>query len=42
MKWSLSFFINSVLLGAGLAMDASSVSMADGLNEPKMRRKKNL
>ena len=40
MKWSLSFFINSVLLGAGLAMDAFSVSMADGLNEPKMRRKK--
>ena len=28
--------ITSVLLGAGLAMDAFSVSLADGLNEPRM------
>lgn len=31
------FFVNSVLLGVGLAMDAFSVSMANGLNEPKMK-----
>ncbi len=31
------FFFNSVLLGAGLAMDAFSVSLANGLNEPRMR-----
>ena len=30
------FFLNSVLFGIGLAMDAFSVSMANGLNEPKM------
>lgn len=30
------FFINSALLGVGLAMDAFSVSMANGLNEPSM------
>ena len=30
------FFVNSVLLGVGLAMDAFSVSMANGLNEPHM------
>ncbi|MBQ1310940.1 MAG: manganese efflux pump [Blautia sp.] len=33
-----SFIINSVLLGVGLAMDAFSVSMANGLNAPKMSR----
>jgi len=37
MNWSLMFFVNSVLLGVGLAMDAFSVSMANGLNEPKMK-----
>lgn len=37
MNWSLVFFINSALLGVGLAMDAFSVSMANGLNEPKMK-----
>ena len=31
------FFINSVLFGVGLAMDAFSVSLANGLNEPRMR-----
>lgn len=40
MEWSLLFFFNSVLLGAGLAMDAFSVSLANGLNEPDMKRKK--
>ena len=33
-----SFVINSILLGVGLAMDAFSVSMANGLNAPKMPR----
>ena len=32
------FFANSILLGVGLAMDAFSVSMANGLNEPGMKR----
>ena len=40
MNWSFLFFFNSILLGAGLAMDAFSVSMANGLNEPKMSRKR--
>ena len=33
----LSFFLNSILLGAGLAMDAFSVSCANGLREPNMK-----
>ncbi|MCR5263094.1 MAG: manganese efflux pump MntP family protein [Clostridiales bacterium] len=33
------FIVNSVLLGVGLAMDAFSVSMANGLNAPKMSRR---
>ncbi|MCR5188292.1 MAG: manganese efflux pump MntP family protein [Treponema sp.] len=37
MTWNLMFFVNSVLLGVGLAMDAFSVSLANGLNEPKMK-----
>lgn len=40
MKWSILFFFNSVLLGVGLAMDAFSVSLANGLHEPDMRKKK--
>lgn len=40
MEWNVLFFVNSVLLGVGLAMDAFSVSLANGLNEPKMRKKK--
>ena len=40
MEWSFMFFFNSVLLGVGLAMDAFSVSLANGLNEPTMNRKK--
>ena len=40
MEWNVGFFINSMLLGVGLAMDAFSVSMANGLNEPGMRRKR--
>ncbi len=34
------FFFNSILLGIGLAMDAFSVSLANGLNEPQMKRRK--
>ena len=34
------FFLNSILLGAGLAMDAFSVSCANGLNEPGMSRRR--
>lgn len=40
MNWSLMFFVNSILFGAGLAMDAFSVSLANGLNEPNMKRRK--
>lgn len=40
MEWNLLFFFNSALLGVGLAMDAFSVSLANGLNEPGMRKKK--
>ena len=40
MEWSFVFFFNSVLLGVGLAMDAFSVSLANGLNEPGMKKKK--
>ena len=37
MDWSLLFFLNSFLLGVDLAMDAFSVSLANGLNEPRMK-----
>lgn len=41
--WTFDFFLNSILLGVGLAMDAFCVSLANGLNEPKMPfRKTNL
>ena len=40
MDFGLSFFITGILLGVGLAMDAFSVSIANGLNEPFMRRRK--
>ena len=40
MTWSFVFFFNSVLLGVGLAMDAFSVSLANGLNEPKMKTRR--
>ena len=38
MEWSIMFAFNSVLLGVGLAMDAFSVSMANGLNDTKMKK----
>lgn len=34
---SIVLIINSLLLGVGLAMDAFSVSVANGLKEPKMK-----
>lgn len=37
-----AFFLNSVLLGVGLSMDAFSVSLANGLNEPNVKRGKRL
>ena len=35
---TFAFFMESALLGAGLAMDAFSVSLANGLREPEMGR----
>ena len=40
MEWNVLFFFNSILLGVGLSMDAFSVSLANGLSEPEMNRKK--
>ena len=40
MEWSFLFFFNSALLGVGLAMDAFSVSMANGLHDPQMSRRR--
>lgn len=40
MNITMVFLINSILLGIGLAMDAFSVSLANGLNEPAMRKKR--
>lgn len=40
MEWNVLFFFNSVLLGIGLAMDAFSVSLANGLYEPEMNKQK--
>ncbi len=40
MTLTFAFFFNSILLGIGLAMDAFSVSLANGLNEPLMRKRK--
>ena len=40
MTLDFQFFFTSILMGAGLAMDAFSVSLANGLNEPKMSGRK--
>ena len=40
MNSGFMFFANSALFGVGLAMDAFSVSMANGLNETKMKKGK--
>ena len=38
MNFTPVFFLNAVAFGVGLAMDAFSVSMANGLNEPDMKK----
>ncbi len=40
MNLDFTFFFNSIMLGVGLAMDAFSVSLANGLNEPNMKKRK--
>ncbi len=40
MNLTFTLFFNSILLGIGLAMDAFSVSLANGLNEPYMKKSK--
>ena len=40
MNWSVLFFFNSILFGVGLAMDAFSVSLANGLRQPGMGRRR--
>ncbi len=40
MQLGLRFFISSILLGVGLAMDAFSVSLANGLSDPQMKKKR--
>lgn len=40
MNIELTFFITNIMLGIGLAMDAFSVSLANGLNEPTMKQNK--
>ena len=40
MNLNFTFFFNSILLGVGLAMDAFSVSLANGLNEPTMKKRR--
>lgn len=40
MTLGMNFLITNALLGVGLAMDAFSVSLANGLNEPCMKKKK--
>ena len=40
MNLSFTFFFTSIMLGIGLAMDAFSVSLANGLHEPCMRPRK--
>lgn len=42
MDWNAMFLINSIMLGAGLAMDAFSVSLANGLNNPGISKGKSL
>ena len=40
MTWNFLFFFNSILLGVGLAMDAFSVSLANGMSDPSMSRRR--
>ena len=38
MDWNFFFFLNSIGFGVGLAMDAFSASLANGMHEPNMRK----
>lgn len=38
MSWNFAFFLHSTLFGVALAMDAFSVSLANGLHQPCMKR----
>ncbi len=40
MTSDFTFFLNSIGFGIGLAMDAFSVSLANGLGEPKMKKQR--
>lgn len=40
MSEGVLFFVSSFFLGQGLAMDAFSVSVANGLNEPEMKKRR--
>lgn len=40
MELNFMFFFNSILLGVGLAMDAFSMAMANGMNESRMKQGK--
>ena len=40
MQFGFRFFFTNILLGVGLAMDAFSVSLANGLNDPDMKTRK--
>lgn len=40
MDWTFSFFLTGVLFGVGLAMDAFSVSLANGLSDPAMGKRR--
>lgn len=40
MQLGFRFFFTNIMLGVGLAMDAFSVSLANGLNEPCMKPRK--
>lgn len=42
MLFSVAFYINSILLGVGLAMDAFSVSIANGIEEVDMKRSRRI
>ncbi len=40
MNFDIGFIVTNIMLGIGLAMDAFSVSLANGLNEPCMKKTK--
>ena len=40
MNFTIMFFVQSIMLGIGLAMDAFSVSVANGLSDTKMKTPK--